>query len=92
MLGWASSVIILSGKLSVGFSEELASKWLHELREASPKVDVKVKQFESWGINNPISTLSIPHLLSSSDDLIDEKSRELYCEGKPALFILPVKK
>lgn len=82
VLGWASSVIILSGKLSVGFSEELASEWLYELRAVNPKVDIKVKQFERGGIKSPISTLSIPHLLSSSDDLIDEKSRELYREGK----------
>lgn len=82
VLGWASSVIILSGKLSVCFSEELASKWLHDLRRSNSKVNVKVKLFEKKGFNNPISTLSIPHLLSSSNDLIDKKSKRLYREGK----------
>lgn len=85
VLGWASSVIILSGKLSVGFSEELASEWLLGLRAVNPKVDIKVKQFERGGINNPISTLSVPRLCSSADDLIDKKSRELFCEGKRIL-------
>lgn len=82
VLGWASSVIILSGKLSVCFSEKLASKWLHDLRRSNSKVNVKVKLFEKKGFNNPISTLSIPHLLSSSNDLIDKKSKRLYREGK----------
>lgn len=85
VLGWASSVIILSGKLSVGFSEDLASGWLRKLREANHKVDRKVKQFEAGGITNPISTLSIPRLLSSADDLVNEESRELYREGKRIL-------
>lgn len=67
VLGWASAIVIISGKLSIGFNEKLAIKWLQNLRNESSKVYHKIKKFEDSGILNPIATLSIPYLLSSNN-------------------------
>lgn len=81
VLGWASSIVILSGKLSIGFNEKIAAQWLQDLREESPKVDEKVRKFENSGILNPIATLSVPFLLSH-DNTIGEEINTMYAEGK----------
>jgi len=83
VLGWASSVVIMSGKLSVGFDEGFAANWLQGLRKDSLKVDAKIKQFEDRGINNPIATLTAPRPLHSGDDEFgDQNLKKLFDEAK----------
>ncbi len=82
VLGWASSIIILSGKLSIGFNKKLAAQWLNDLRNESSKVDAKVRKFENSGIKSPIATLSIPYLLSPGN-MTGDRTLNLICtEGK----------
>lgn len=85
VLGWISSVVVLSGNLSVGFNEEIAANWLRGLRKENSKVEAKVKQFEDRGIKNPVATLSIPNFLHSGDEFRDQKLRKLYEEAKKIL-------
>lgn len=66
-LGWASSIVILSGKLSIGFSEKRAIEWLKALIEENTKVKKKVERVEKEGLLNPIATLSIPYLFNSTN-------------------------
>jgi len=82
VLGWASSVVIMSGNLSVGFDEEFAANWLQGLRKDSLKVDAKIKQFEDRGINNPIATLTAPRTLHSGDEFGDQNLKKLFDEAK----------
>lgn len=85
VLGWASAVVIISGNLSIGFNEKIPVKWLKELRNESPKVNNKVKNFEeACGILNPIATLSIPYLLSSRD-IDDSDIQQIYTEAQNIL-------
>lgn len=85
ILGWASSIIILSGKLSIGFNEKLAQEWLYDLRKQNPKVDVKVKKYETFGYPSPIATLSIPYLLGLENKLLDRELNSVYEEGAKIL-------
>jgi len=82
VLGWASSVVILSGNLSVEFNEEIAANWLKGIRKESTKVDAKVKQFEDRGIRNPVAILSVPNSVHSGDEFGEQKLKKLYDEGK----------
>lgn len=82
VLGWASSIIILSGKLSIGFNEKSAAQWLNDLRNESSKVDAKVRKFENSGIKSPIATLSIPYLLSPGNMTGDCRLHLIYTEGQ----------
>jgi len=81
VLGWASTIMILSGKLSIGFNKSFAAEWLHGLRKESPKVNDKVKTFEESGIPDPISTLSIPYLLTAKN-INDKKIQQIYGQAK----------
>ncbi len=82
VLGWASSIIILSGKLSIGFNEKSAAQWLKDLRKENLEVDAKVRKFETSGIKNPIATLSIPYLFSSGNMTDDRPLNLIYAEAK----------
>jgi len=84
VLGWASTIIIISGKLSIGFNEKFAIEWLQNLRKESSKVDSKVKKFEDSGILNPIATLSIPYLLSSNN-IRETDLKQIYIESQNIL-------
>jgi len=85
VLGWSSSVVVLSGNLSVGFNDNIAAKWLQLLREENPNLDDRVKQFEAKGINNPVATLSVPRILRSGDEFGEQELKNLYDEGKKIL-------
>jgi hypothetical protein len=67
VLGWASCIMILSGKLSIGFSEKRAIEWLEELMSEDNKVRKKVETVEKEGLIHPIATLSAPYFLDFSD-------------------------
>ncbi len=85
ILGWASSIAILSGKLSIGFKETFASAWLESLRKESSDLNEKVKMFEESGNANPIATLSIPRLLTPEDFNGGDEFSVLYKEGQDIL-------
>lgn len=85
VLGWASAIVIISGKLSIGFNEKLAIKWLQNLRNESSKVYHKIKKFEDSGILNPIATLSIPYLLPSNN-IRETYLKQIYIESQNILM------
>lgn len=68
VLGWTSSIAILSGKLSIGFSEIMAIEWLKVLANENIKVREKVDRVEKEGLYNPIATLSVPYLFNSTNN------------------------
>jgi hypothetical protein len=63
VLGWTSFAVILSGKVSIAFSEKKARNWLKELISRNEKVKKKVEEADKKGLKNPIATLSIPYFL-----------------------------
>jgi len=65
LLNWTSSVIILSGGLSVGFDDRFADNFLDNLRDESEDIDELVREFEANGISSPIATLSVPRWLDN---------------------------
>lgn len=65
VLGWSSSIVIMSGKLSIGFSERKAIEWLKTLKQKNENVKKKIEEFESRGMYNPIATLSVPYIFDS---------------------------
>ncbi len=67
VLGWTSSIAILSGKLSIGFSEIRAIEWLRVLVNENIKIRDKVERVEKEGLHNPIATLSVPYLFNSTN-------------------------
>jgi hypothetical protein len=81
ILGWTSSIVILSGNLSIGFNEKLAINWLQDLRKHSHKVDGKVKKYEDLGYPTPIATLSIPYLISAENMQQNGVINSIYEEG-----------
>lgn len=85
ILGWASSIVILSGKLSIGFNEKFAKNWLRNLRRENQKVDVKVREYENSGYPAPIATLSIPYSITSESREFDVKLASIYEEGAKIL-------
>lgn len=85
VLGWASSIVILSGKLSIGFNEGMAAEWLLKLREENPEVDKKVREFkEKTGVPSPIPTLSVPCLLPP-ESVRGREFEQIYSEGEKLL-------
>jgi len=85
ILGWASSIVILSGKLSIGFNEKFAENWLRNLRRENQKVDVKVREYENSGYPATIATLSIPYSITSESIGFDAKLASIYEEGTKIL-------
>lgn len=82
VLGWASTIMILSGKLSIGFNKSFATDWLRGLRIEKSMVDTKLKTFEKKsGILNPISTLSVPYLFLS-ENIDDKIIKNIYKKAK----------
>jgi len=68
VLGWVSSIAILSGKLSIGFSQERAIDWLNGLMHENDRVRKKVETVEKEGLLHPIATLSVPHFFSLANN------------------------
>lgn len=62
ILGWASSIIILSGKITFGFSEEFARGWLEDLRKRNKRIDNFLKSVKNGSY--PIAALSVPYLFN----------------------------
>jgi len=81
VLNWTSSVAILSGDLSIGFSDLFAKEFLANIRKESNKLDTKVTKLENNGISNPIATLSVPKLIDS-EAITDPNLKESYKIGK----------
>ena len=84
ILGLASSIIILSGRLSIGFNEKLAEKWLQDFRRQHSKVDAKVKKHEDSS-PTPIATLSIPYLISPENEQLNAELNSIYAKGQKIL-------
>lgn len=81
VLGWASSIVILSGKLAVGFSKKKAVEWLNVLVKENSSVREKIEKVRKEGLLNPIATLSVPYIFdetSSTQTLTDEVCQTLY--------------
>lgn len=81
ILGWASSIVILSGELAVGFSEKRAIEWLKILVEENAKVRGKIEKVEKEGLRNPIATLSVPYTFEKANSgkiLTEEICQTLY--------------
>ena len=85
VLGWTSSIIIFSGKLSIGFNEKFALNWLQTLMKKNPDVDSKVKEFKQNSGTYPTPILSIPYLLSSENIKEDNELNKIYDEGQKIL-------
>ncbi|GAA5434839.1 hypothetical protein Hjap01_04331 [Haloarcula japonica] len=81
ILNWSSDVLIQSGEVSIGFSEQFASEFLNKLRAENDEIDRKAKRYEQRGTSNPIATLSTPRLLSESD-VVDTRFEEVYKQGQ----------
>ncbi|RZJ66758.1 MAG: DUF3883 domain-containing protein [Flavobacterium sp.] len=62
ILSWSDEVIIDSGGIKLGFSEEIAQHFLLALREKSESVDTFLKTHSKSDF--PIATLRVPKLLS----------------------------
>ncbi|MDP8205934.1 MAG: DUF3883 domain-containing protein [Candidatus Electryonea clarkiae] len=82
VLGWANSIIIVSGQAEVIFSDSLAIKWLEKLSSNSSSIRERIDDFyQKTNIQFPIATLDIPHPLSQSqsdqdcNNLIDYTSQ-----------------
>jgi hypothetical protein len=94
VLGWASSIVILSGKLSIGFSEKRAIEWLKDLMDKNTKVRKKVEKVEQEGLLHPIATLSIPYFFDSagSKNMLSAETHqtlyELYNNGYDTIICL----
>jgi len=69
ILSWSEEVIIISGGVKIGFSEEFAHTFLHEL--ISESHDVKEYLKRKSRVRLPIATLGIPKLFTTIDDPID---------------------
>jgi hypothetical protein len=68
VLGWAASIVISSGKLSISFSEKKAIEWLETLIQKSQKVKEKIERVRKEGLLYPISVLSSPFILGIETD------------------------
>jgi hypothetical protein len=94
VLGWASSIAILSGKLSIGFCEKKAIEWLKGLVDENTKVREKVEKVGKEGLLHPIATLSIPYFLNSTSSKemlgveIHQTLYELYNKGYDTVICL----
>ncbi len=80
ILNWTASVAILSGNLSIGFSDTFANEFLENIRQKSSKLDSKVDEWEKKGLENPIATLSVPRWIDP-DTISDSDLRESYETG-----------
>lgn len=82
VLNWSSSVVIHSGKVSIGFSETYAAEFLDELRREYEEVeDLLNRRYRGSEVTHPIATLSTPRLLSS-ENIDDAQLQEVYEHGK----------
>lgn len=85
ILGWASSIIILSGKLQIGFNEKRAALWLEDLSKQDQKIDEKIKEYAGLGFPTPIATLSVPFLISQEDVQSGGETNLIFNEGQDIL-------
>ncbi len=83
ILGWASSIIIWSQNLSVGFSTEKAKKMFRELENESDiiKNNDKIRNYVSKG-KIPIAILSVPYI-PELDRCKSEKENKIYKTQTP---------
>lgn len=81
VLGWASSILIFSGELTIGFGEEYANEWLQKLREEDQRLDEVVRQYEGVGHSNPVPVLSFPRIVTP-DGIEEPRLKELYQVGR----------
>jgi hypothetical protein len=65
VLGSARTIVILSGRFSVGFSREGATSWLKRLADEDTEIRKKIALFEAGGFPIPAPTLSVPFYLDS---------------------------
>ena len=80
ILGWASSIAILSGKASWGFGKSSAIKWLSKLKSQSQKITDRLNQhFDKTGIKDPIAVLDVP--IPLDEKVIDKNLLTLEKEG-----------
>jgi hypothetical protein len=66
VLGWSSSIVVSSGKLTIGFSRNNAVSWLKNIAETTPKITAKLALAESSSLINPVPTLAVPFWLEES--------------------------
>ncbi|AXR79655.1 sacsin N-terminal ATP-binding-like domain-containing protein [Natrarchaeobaculum sulfurireducens] len=80
ILNWGSDVLILSGELSLGFSDEFAVEFLEELQTESRDIERRVSEFEAAGTYPPIAKLSVPKWLNEGD-IEPEALKQVYQEA-----------
>ncbi|MBU1674137.1 DUF3883 domain-containing protein [Patescibacteria group bacterium] len=81
VLGWASSIAILSGNAKIGFSQKMAQKWLEKIKAESHDVSNRLeKHFQKTGIKAPIAILDTPFILDDKK-IDDEGLKKLIQEG-----------
>jgi hypothetical protein len=96
ILNWTSSVLILSGELSVAFDDQIAADFLTELRAESSEIDEEVREFEANGISTPIATLSVPYWLDQATveqrnlGAAHERCQQLQEDGFETVICVPI--
>jgi hypothetical protein len=66
VLGSAKTIVILSGRLSVGFSRENSLSWVEGLAREEPRIGDKVAQFKAAGLPTPAPIFSVPFYFDSA--------------------------
>lgn len=95
ILNWASDVLILSGELSLGFSEDFAVDFLENLRAESQDIERRVSEFEAAGTYPPIAKLSVPRWLNEDDiepsilKKVHQEATEIRDEGYKTVIGIP---
>lgn len=95
ILNWTSDVLILSGELSLGFSEKFAVDFLEELRAESQDIEQRVSEFEAKGTYPPIAKLSVPKWLNEGDiepahlEQVHQEAIEIQGEGYETVIGIP---
>ena len=81
VLGWVSSIAILSGNAKIGFSQKIAEKWLDKIKAESLDLLNRVENhFQKTGIKKPIAILDVPFWLGARK--IDGEIEKLIHKGK----------
>jgi len=81
ILGWASSIAILSGNAKIGFSPKQAQSWLLNLKGKHQNIEKKVIEFTRFNEElKPIATLNAPKWLDGLQN--EDEFSELVDNGQ----------